>query len=84
MYKIETQLKAEGIEMPFAVVATECGFAKNALLATTGFTPYTPIDERQPPLRDEFEPHTKTQNHDCGSVAGFSRSHHRLREIAAQ
>ncbi len=83
--KVEAQLAAEGMNVPFAVVVAECTLAKNVLTTVAGFTPYIALYGRSPPPMAEFEPKSETSIDDeSGGAAGYSRHHLRLREIAVQ
>ena len=83
--KVEAQLAAEGIAVPFAVIVAECTLAKNVLTTIGGFTPYTALYGRSPPMMADFEPGSETKLDDSsGGVEGYSRHHLRLREVAVQ
>jgi len=83
LLKVESQLVQEGIVVPFSVILSECVLAKNVLTSVAGQTPYKGLYGREPPGLAEFEPVSETQLDDTsGGVAGYSRYHHRVREVA--
>ena len=79
----EAQLQAEGLNLPTEVVVAECILAKNVLTTVAGHTPYRALYGCDPPGLAEFEPQSETVLDDhSGGVAGQSRDHHRVREMA--
>ena len=81
--RVESQLAQEGISMPFKVILSECVLAKNILTTVAGQTPYRALYGRETPGLAEFEPVSETQPDDFSAgMAGSSRHHHRVREIA--
>ena len=83
LLRVESQLAQEGIAVPFKVILSECVLAKNVLTTVAGQTPYRALYGREPPVLAEFEPVSETQLDDFSAgVAGYSRHHHRVREIA--
>ena len=64
-------------------MVAECILAKNVLTTVAGHTPYRALYGRDPPGLAEFEPQSETVLDDhSGGVAGHSRDHHRVREMA--
>ena len=83
LLRVESQLLAEGLNVPFEVILAECILAKNVLTTVAGQTPYRALYGREPPGLAEFEPQSETVLDDhSGGVAGHSRDHHRVREMA--
>ena len=83
LLRVESQLAQEGIAVPFNIILCECVLAKNVLTTVAGHTPYRALYGREPPGLAEFEPISETQLDDFSAgVAGHSRHHHRVREVA--
>ena len=83
LLRVESQLRSEGLVVPMEVIVAECILAKNVLTTVAGHTPYRALYGREPPGLAEFEPQSETALDDrSGGVAGFSRNHHRVREMA--
>ena len=83
IFRTKTQLKEEGISVPFSVIIAESVLAKNTLTTVARQTPYRALYGRDPPGLAEFEPVSETQLDDAsGGVSGFSRHNHRVRETA--
>jgi len=81
--RVESQLRAEGLIVPMEVILAESILAKNVLTTVAGQTPYRALYGREPPGLTEFEPQSETVLDDhSGGVAGHSRNHHRVREMA--
>ena len=81
--RLEAQLAEEGCKVPMSVIVSEALLAKNSLTTVAGQTPHRALYGRDPPGLAEFEPTSETQLDDTsGGVAGHSRHHHRVREIA--
>ena len=83
IFRVESQLRAEGLIVPMEVILAESILAKNVLTTVAGQTPYRALYGREPPGLTEFEPQSETvlDDHSSG-VAGHSRNHHRVREMA--
>ena len=85
LLKVEAQLSEEGLVVPMEVIVAECFLAKNVMVTVAGQTPYRALYGRDPPVLSEFEPTSETQLDDgSGGLAGHSRTHMRVREIAFQ
>ena len=83
LLRIEAQLAEEGLSVPMTAIVAEGALAKNSLITVAGHTPYRGLYGREAPGLAEFEPTSETQLDDAsGGVAGHSRHHHRLREMA--
>lgn len=83
LLRVESQLHAEGLNVPMEVIVAECILAKNVLTTVAGQTPYRALYGREPPGLTEFEPQSETVLDDrSGGVTGHSRNHHRVREMA--
>ena len=60
LLRVESQLQAEGFNLPTEVVVAECILAKNVLTTVGGHTPYRALYGRDPPGLAEFEPQSET------------------------
>ena len=83
LLRVESQLAQETIAFPFKAPLSECVLAKNVMTTVAGQTPYRALYGRDPPGLSEFEPTSETQLDDFSAgLAGYSRYHHRVREVA--
>ena len=83
LLRVESQLAQETIAVPFKALLSECVLAKNVMTTVAGQTPYRALYGRDPPGLSEFEPTSETQLDDFSAgLAGYSRYHHRVREVA--
>ena len=96
IHRIHSQLKEEGIVLPFASVLSEATFSGNALITVGGSTPYNAVMGRMPSMLPGIE-HIRspefgnTESGGKGTGDGdlppgkLTLEHtHRLREIAIQ
>ena len=84
-YRVEDQVKDEGIEVPSDVSVAETMFAKNALLTIGRETPYRAVMGRDHIILQDFEPISETQLDDMSAgIPGTSRHHMRVRDISVQ
>ena len=84
-HRVEDDCERQGLSISRKHLLAECVFAKNALVSVGGQVPYTAVFGRTPAIMAEFEPTSETHFvDDEGGVAGISRNHLRLREIAIQ
>ncbi len=71
--------------MSMEIVMAERFLVKNLLVSVAGQSPYQALFGRVPPILAEFEPMSECQLDDgSAGIAGVSRHHHRLREMAVQ
>ena len=52
---VDSQLKDEGLKIPFALTLAESTFAKNVLLSVDGASPYNALYGRVPRMLIDFE-----------------------------
>ena len=83
IHRIDEQLKAEGIDIPFDFRLSEAVFAGNALITINNTTPYNAVYGRVPRLLPNLDA-MDSEMPDVKPVAGLIRESHILREISIQ
>ena len=79
---VNSQLKDEGLKVPFKLTLAESTFAKNVLLSVDGATPYNALYGRTPRMLIDFERAPGASADDSIGMPGISKAVHRCREIS--
>ena len=83
IHRIDAQLKAEGIRIPFEQRLSEPVFAGDALITINNTSPDNAVYGRVPRLLPSIDA-MEGESSDVKSVPGLIRDSHRLREISVQ
>ena len=79
MHKIQSQMSEEGLRVPITRILSEAVYATNALTTVNGYSPFTAVLGRVPPIMPDA-----IAVSDDSAGAPSSAHTHRLREIAIQ
>ena len=79
MHKVQSQLSEEGVQVPISRILAEAVYATNALTSVNGYSPFTAVLGRVPPMLPDVMAVA-----DDTTGAPSSAHTHRLREIAIQ
>ena len=81
IHKIESQLRKDGIVLPFEAIVAEAVFAGNALLTVNGSSPYNAVFGRVPRILPSVD-QTDAPDRTMATMPPVFANVHRLREIA--